>query len=296
MGGEARPRITYGESSRAKRQLWSNFSFVASSGYREKVILSLSAKPKLPKQVATETGLRISHVSRALRELRGRGLVELLTPEVKSRGRLYAVTPSGAQLVAFSLDSSRQFGPRDRVVTDTWFLPKIRGSFARRCLDYVRRTKGLDATKKALAPWSVNLGDVNEDLWLPLEAYEEFFELLEGAFGDGSYNFVRELSFHAMPAVSPVREQMMKVFSLEKLAERAPIVYNKLWNYGRLEVKTGHRRATFLHYDWNPTPAMCAIPQGTYEGILQRRGVRGTVEKVRCVREGDDCCEYEVRW
>src|SRR2546425_13127271 len=72
----------------ARGHVWSDFSFVVSSGDREKVLTSLAPKPKVPRQLADETDLRVVHVSRALRELSDRGLVECLPPEVKARGRL----------------------------------------------------------------------------------------------------------------------------------------------------------------------------------------------------------------
>src|SRR5438128_12114655 len=92
----------------ARGHVWSDFSFVVSSGYREKVLSSLAPKPKVPRQLAEETDLRIVHVSRALRELSDRGLVECLTPEVKARGRLYGLTPDGAALLA-ELNGSRRY-------------------------------------------------------------------------------------------------------------------------------------------------------------------------------------------
>src|SRR5437879_12444974 len=82
----------------ARGHVWSDFSFVVSSGYREKVLTSLAPKPKVPRQLADETDLRVVHVSRSLRELSDRGLVECLTPEVQARGRLYGRTPDGAAL------------------------------------------------------------------------------------------------------------------------------------------------------------------------------------------------------
>jgi hypothetical protein len=83
---------------------------------------------------------------------------------------------------------------------------------------------------------------------------------------------------------------------LTVLAERAPVVYAKEWNFGRLEVETGSRRAMFRHFDWMPTPAMCAMFHGIYEGILHWRGIEGQVRKTRCVRAGDPGCEYVVTW
>src|SRR2546422_11463001 len=65
--------------------VWLDFSFVVSSGYREKVLASLAPKPKVPGQLAEETALRIVHVSRALRELLDRALGERITPHVNAR-------------------------------------------------------------------------------------------------------------------------------------------------------------------------------------------------------------------
>src|SRR5437867_10864623 len=93
----------------SRSHVWSDFSFVVSSGYRERVLSSLAPKPKVPRQLAEETDLRIVHVSRALRELSGRGLVECLTPDVKARGRLYGLTPDGAALLS-ELNGFRRFG------------------------------------------------------------------------------------------------------------------------------------------------------------------------------------------
>src|SRR2546425_10995740 len=92
-------------------RLWSDFSFVASSGHREKVMAGRAATPKLPGQRGRETKLRLTHVSRALRELAGRGLGESLTPSAKGPGRLYALTKSGASLAAYRRNASHRVAP-----------------------------------------------------------------------------------------------------------------------------------------------------------------------------------------
>ncbi len=276
--------------------MWSDFSFVASSGYREKVLRSLAGQPKLPKQISLDTSVRIVHVSRALRELRERGLTECLTPQTKARGRVYGITVNGSALIAFFRSSSHRYVPSGRGSLTTGFVPKIRASLALRCMAYLLPTKGSAPTRAALLRWSVNADELTDEVWLSVDAYDEFFELLEASFGDGSYDFIRDLCFHAVPTMSAVKEQVLKVIPLEALAERAPIVYNKEWNYGRLEVRTGRRWAAFMHYDWQPTPPMCAMFHGTYEGVLHARRTRGSVKQTRCIRMGDDHCEYRVEW
>jgi len=275
---------------------WSDFSFVVSSGYRERVLTSLAPKPKVPRQLAEETDLRIVHVSRALRELSDRGLVECLTPEVKARGRLYGLTPDGAALLAELNGSRRYVTPTVREAHAVGFVPKIRGSSVLRFLEYLRKTRGRDVVAEAIATWPVDAEELTEDTWLSVDACAALLEIVETKFGDGSYGSIRTLFSGAMSTFPTVLEQLSKAIPLTALAERAPIVYAKEWNYGRLEVTTERRKIVFRHYDWMPTPAMCAMFHGIYEGGLIYRGVKGKVTKTRCVRNKDDHCEYLVEW
>jgi len=275
---------------------WSDFSFVVSSGYRERVLTSLAPKPKVPRQLAEETDLRIVHVSRALRELSGRGWVEWLTPEVKARGRLYGLTPDGAALLAELNGSRRYVTPTVREAHAVGFVPKIRGSSVLRFLEYLRKTRGRDVVAEAIATWPVDAEELTEDTWLSVDACAALLEIVETKFGDGSYGSIRTLFSGAMSTFPTVLEQLSKAIPLTALAERAPIVYAKEWNYGRLEVTTERRKIVFRHYDWMPTPAMCAMFHGIYEGGLIYRGVKGKVTKTMCVRTGSDHCEYRVEW
>lgn len=279
-----------------RERVWSDFSFVASSGYREKAISALASSPKLPRQIARETNLRTTHVSRALREMAKRGLVECLTPSAKSHGRLYGLTETGSRLVAYRTTSRRQFSPPGPDSKSIEFVPKIRASLAVAGIRYLNATMGSAKVRDVLKDWSVDPDKLTKDTWLSVEAADEYLELLVSRLGNGSYDYIRTLTSCVTPTVSSIKEQLMKAIPLTALVERAPIVWNKEWNYGRLVVETGHRQASFQHFDWMPTPAFCAGAHGAYEGILRARGVVGTVTKVQCVRNGDDRCEYLVKW
>jgi len=277
--------------------VWSDFSFVAASGYRERVLNALARKPKFPKDVARETTLRITHVSRALREMGGRGLVECLNPEAKARGRIYGVTEAGASLLAYFDRSSRRFIPASAHGTPyLGFVPKIRGSSVLRFLAALRESKGAAALDDAIRSWAINPRDIAEDSWISVDSCAELLELVESRFGDGSYSFIRALFAAAGPSFPTIQGELARRVPLAALAERAPIVYAKEWNFGRVEVETGSRRALFRHFDWMPTPAMCAMFHGIYEGVLRWRGIEGQVRKARCARSGDPCCEYVVTW
>ena len=67
--------------------------FVANSNIRKKLLGQLSTGPKTPTELAIMEDKHVSHVSRALAELRVRGLVEPILGD--SRERYYRVTNQG---------------------------------------------------------------------------------------------------------------------------------------------------------------------------------------------------------
>lgn len=77
---------------------WDEIGFVISSRYRVAVLRRLAEGPATPSQLASDSGLAIAHISRALRGLRERDLVELLVPEDRKKGRVYGVTERGEEV------------------------------------------------------------------------------------------------------------------------------------------------------------------------------------------------------
>jgi DNA-binding HxlR family transcriptional regulator len=76
---------------------WRDYGYVIASKYRIKIIESLSAHPKTPKQISFEANVSMSHVSRALRELTLRELVSCINPN-DVKGRVYTLTDKGKAL------------------------------------------------------------------------------------------------------------------------------------------------------------------------------------------------------
>jgi DNA-binding transcriptional ArsR family regulator len=79
-------------------EVWEEIGFVISSRYRIAVLRRLADGPATPSQIATDSKLSISHISRALHRLRERELVELLVPEDRKKGRVYGITEQGSKI------------------------------------------------------------------------------------------------------------------------------------------------------------------------------------------------------
>lgn len=77
---------------------WETVGHVVSSSYRVDALERLAKSPAPPSTIADDTGSAVSHVSRALQDLREKGLVDLLVPESRKKGRIYGITDAGREV------------------------------------------------------------------------------------------------------------------------------------------------------------------------------------------------------
>src|SRR5207244_13091087 len=80
-------------SSAESPNVLGKLSYVLASRQREKVLAAVVPSPHTPGQIAKQTGLHPSHVSRTLGELSRTDLVTCLSGE--RRGKLYAASKIG---------------------------------------------------------------------------------------------------------------------------------------------------------------------------------------------------------
>ena len=73
--------------------MWELVSF-AKSEVRRKCLSTLDSGPNTPSGISEKTEVHLSHVSRSLRELCEKGLVECLTPKA-TKNRIYRITDKG---------------------------------------------------------------------------------------------------------------------------------------------------------------------------------------------------------
>jgi predicted transcriptional regulator len=80
-------------------------AFVSGSSVRSKLLEHLVNGPKTPTELASIENKHVSHVSRALAELRERGLVEQMSSA--SRERYYRATSQGMSIYASMLKTMK---------------------------------------------------------------------------------------------------------------------------------------------------------------------------------------------
>jgi len=77
---------------------WHLIGRVHASKYRKKILEELNKNVKTPTVLEKETNIKISHVSRALKELSDLRLVKCLTPDLK-KGKMYHITKLGKEVL-----------------------------------------------------------------------------------------------------------------------------------------------------------------------------------------------------
>lgn len=70
--------------------------FILRSEYRKKVFTNLD-NPIMPSQIAKKLKIRLTHITRELRFLREKNLIECINPKERV-GRLYRLTAKGKEL------------------------------------------------------------------------------------------------------------------------------------------------------------------------------------------------------
>jgi DNA-binding transcriptional ArsR family regulator len=83
---------------------WDVIGCLVSSRYRIAVADVLAEHPATPSQLAREAEEPMSHISRAISELRAVDVVELLVSEDTRKGRIYGLSEFGERAVAQARD------------------------------------------------------------------------------------------------------------------------------------------------------------------------------------------------
>ena len=72
--------------------------FINKSSYRSKVLKSIGNDVKMPKEIASDSGILPNHISNVLRQLKEKDVVECINPEV-IKGRLYRLSEEGLNIL-----------------------------------------------------------------------------------------------------------------------------------------------------------------------------------------------------
>ena len=77
--------------------MWDDIGYIMASNYRKLIVEKLKYKNYLPSTLAKELKIQLSHISRALSELKRKNVVECLN-ETSKKGKIYTLTELGKKI------------------------------------------------------------------------------------------------------------------------------------------------------------------------------------------------------
>lgn len=73
-------------------------TYVEISSYRAKAMKAIGEGYKIPTEIARDIDILPNHISKTLKELKDKGLIECINPEMR-KGRLYRLTSKGKEVL-----------------------------------------------------------------------------------------------------------------------------------------------------------------------------------------------------
>src|SRR5256712_5134374 len=166
-------------SSAGSPNVLGKLSYVLASRQREKVLAAVVPRPQTPGQIAKQTGLHLSHVSRTLGELSRTDLITCLSGE--RRGKLYAASNLGHAVFAELADSRG-----DRLIS-----PMARGSHFHNYHRWIAAHHGKAAADEVLIEIGLDPAHLHAEEWDALRGALGGLGRSEARFGAGSYDTIR---------------------------------------------------------------------------------------------------------
>lgn len=77
---------------------WELIGKLKSSGWRLRVLKTLSNGVKTPNELSKQTYISSSHISEVLRDLKGMELIECKNPDLR-KGKIYSITKLGKNIL-----------------------------------------------------------------------------------------------------------------------------------------------------------------------------------------------------
>lgn len=85
-------------SNNENEKLLSLASWILISSYRKRIMIALGNKLKTPSTLSRESGVRMNHISKVLKELKNNDLVICINEDMR-KGRLYQTTELGKKVM-----------------------------------------------------------------------------------------------------------------------------------------------------------------------------------------------------
>ena len=185
-------------------------------------------------------------------------------------------------------------------------MTKVKGLSVIQCREYIRARHGehgVEQVRAAMEPEAREVVCADTLLptdWIELAHALEHSRAFDGTFGKGDgqlvHEMIREVTTRHMTGLY---KSLIVGFSVDEMLERSSRLWNRYYDRGESQIeKLAENRLIKRilgcpdlprHHDWLTSPY--------YEALLRYAGAKEiSVKHIKCVANGANCCETELRW
>ncbi len=182
---------------------------------------------------------------------------------------------------------------------------RINGEVFHTQLEYIKKKKGekgLDDFREKSVEMGkeIDLRNMDFKKWYPVGLRAFSFAVMIKAFEGWGREELMECGYQA-PKTSFVLKLALRYFiSFEDVLKKAPQLWRNHYDIGSLSVfriDSEKKEAIIRIENFDISPLFCIFYLGYFQRVCELGGGNNiSVEKIRCIHEGDSFHEYLVRW
>jgi hypothetical protein len=133
---------------------------------------------------------------------------------------------------------------------------------------------------------------------VPLTAVNRFTTFAAIEKGEPVKQFARRAGrYGADLGLKTVYKFIMLMMSVESVLKKAPFMWTRVYDSGRMDVESSKGQAKIHVHDFIGDPAGCGRITGWFEVIGERAGAKNLrVAHSKCMAEAADECLWDFRW
>lgn len=136
--------------------------------------------------------------------------------------------------------------------------------------------------------------------WYPQKFFNKLINITDNNYGKGDYDIYRKIGrFTAEETFSGLYKVFLEIGNPHFVIRKASSAWRTLNDTGELEIEKitdKYVKGKITGFQ-DPDKGFCRNLAGYFGKVLEMSGARNVeVVEIKCRCEGDDCCEYEIRW
>lgn len=184
-------------------------------------------------------------------------------------------------------------------------MSNYRGIAFLAAIKYINDKYGNDGFLKVLESLSpedkeVITGKLNPVTLYPMKAYIGLLSAADKIFGKGDYALCGDIGrFEAGETFSGLYKVFLEVGNPQAVIRKASLAWRTLHDAGDLEIEQSNDkyvRGKITNFP-DSHKAFCNVLLGYFSKVLEMSGAKNLdVKETKCRVNGDDCCEFELKW